>query len=111
MTTEMMTLTEEELQVCDGGSLGEVLCTGAGGYIGAKAGAEVGAAIGSSCGPVGSVIGGVAGAVFGACMGFTAGACVGAYHVCTGSEPAQMGRDLVTGTLCGTAAGLYAPLP
>lgn len=52
--------------------------------------------------------GGVAGGAFGACMGFTAGAIVGAYHVCTGSEPAQMGRDLVTGTLAGAYIGASA---
>lgn len=52
--------------------------------------------------------GGVAGAAFGACMGFTAGACVGAYHVCTGSDPGQMGRDIVTGTLAGAYVGACA---
>lgn len=53
----------------------------------------------------------VAGATFGAIMGFTAGACVGCYHVCTGSEPAQMGRDLVTGTLVGASIGMELPIP
>lgn len=60
-------MSEEEMEAVDGGldvldTFGNIVCGGAGVYVGRKVGATVGGAVG---GPVGAVVGGILGvAVF-----------------------------------------------
>lgn len=56
-------MSEKEMEAVDGGfdvidAVGNIVCGGAGAYVGRKVGATVGGAVG---GPVGAVVGGILG--------------------------------------------------